>query len=453
MKNNDLITKPIPGLIKQIAIPSTVGFFFYTMFNIVDTYFGGLISTEALAALGLSFTLFFIITALGNGFSTGTTALIGAALGAEDDEQASHYAIQALGYSVLLGLFLTLVGTWLSPIAFSSLGAQGEYLEICLAYMDRIFLGAPLFTLNYMFNAMLNAQGLTKPFRNFLIAGSVLNVGLDYWFIFGGLGLPAMGVAGIAWATVLVQAMGVVYLGHTARKTGILKGFCLAGLLPRMKTYAEISKQGFPASVNMLTVGLGIYVINYFIALYGPAGVAAYSAAIRIEQIVLMPSIGLNTANLTIVAQNYGARKFERIPESVRKTLYYGAWMMIPGGVLVFFLAPWAMTIFSNDPLVIEQGGDYLRIAAFMLYSYVILYTNVSALQGLKRPFFALYMGLARQIAAPVIVFYFFCIVLDMGVWGVWWGIALVTWAAALFAWFYARPHDQPGHGPGSLFE
>ncbi len=439
MKNGDLTTEPIPRLIRQIAVPSTVGFFFYTMFNIVDTYFGGLISTEALAALGLSFSIFFLITALGNGFSIGSTALIGAALGAEDMDQARHYSIQALVYSILLGLVLTAAGLWLSPLAFRSLGAEGEYLSICLAYMDRIFIGAPLFTLNYMFSAILNAQGMTKPFRNFLIIGSVLNVGLDYWFIYGGFGLPAMGVAGIAWATVVVQAMGAVLLGITVYKTGMLQGISPLAVIPKPKTYLEITKQGLPASINSLTVGLGIYLINYFISLYGPVGVAAYSAAIRIEQIVLMPSIGLNTANLAIVAQNYGAKKFERIPESVRKTLYYGAWMMIPGGVLVYFLAPWMMNQFTTDPLVVEQGGDYLRIAAFMLYSYVILYTNVSALQGLKRPMFALWVGLARQIVAPVIVFYFFCITLDMGIWGVWWGIALVTWSAALFAWFYAR--------------
>ena len=439
MKNGDLTKEPIPVLIKRIAVPSTVGFFFYTMFNIVDTYFGGLISTDALAALGLSFSMFFLITALGHGFATGATALIGGALGAGDEEQARHYSIQSAGFGVLLGLCLTVLGLWVSPLAFRSLGAEAEYLKICLAYMDRIFIGACLFTANYMFNAVLNSQGMTKPFRNFLILGSVLNVGLDYWFIFGGLGLPAMGVAGIAWATVAVQAIGVVFLGRKAHQTGLLQGISLASLMPKPKTYYEIIQQGLPASINMLTVGLGIYIINYFIARFGPAGVAAYSAAIRIEQIVLMPSIGLNTATLSIVAQNYGAKNYARIPETVGKVLKYGAWMMIPGGVLVFFLAPWMMTWFTSDPLVVEQGGDYLRVAAFMLYSYVIMYTNVSTLQGLKRPMFAFWLGITRQVVAPVIVFYFLCFTLDLGVWGVWWGIALVTWSAALFAWFYAR--------------
>jgi putative MATE family efflux protein len=439
MKNGDLTTGPIPSLIKQVAIPSTVGFFFYTMFNFVDNKFAGMISTEALAALGLSFTVFFSIVALGHGFATGTTALIGAAIGAQKMDEARSYAIQGVSFAVLMGILICVLGINFSPLAFSSLGAKGEYLDICLAYMDRIFLGACFFTLNYMFSAVLNSQGLTKPFRNFLILGASLNVGLDPWFIFGGFGLPAMGIAGIAWATVLIQFVGVIYLGYKAHQTGLLDGISPAALMPKARFYKDILKQGFPASINSLSVGLGIYVINKYISLFGTEGVAAYSAAVRIEQVVLMPSIGLNTATLTIVAQNYGAGKFERIPETINKVLKYGAWIMLSGGVVLFVLAPQLMRFFSKDPVVVSQGTDYLYIAAFMLYSYVILYTNVSALQGLKRPMFAFYMGLARQIVAPLAVFHLLCVILDWGVMGVWWGIAIVTWSAALFAYFYAR--------------
>jgi Na+-driven multidrug efflux pump len=201
----------------------------------------------------------------------------------------------------------------------------------------------------------------------------------------------------------------------------MLDGISPATLLPKAGFYKDIVKQGFPASLNSLTVGVGIYVINKYISLFGPEGVAAYSAAVRIEQVVLMPSIGLNTATLTIVAQNYGAGKFERIPETISKVLKYGAWIMLSGGAVLFILAPQLMRFFSKDPVVISQGTDYLYIAAFMLYSYVILYTNVSALQGLKRPMFAFYMGLARQIVAPVAVFHLLCVILGWGVMGVWW--------------------------------
>ena len=106
-QNGDkLITHPIPSLIKEIAIPAIVGFFFNTMFNVVDTFYGGLLSTEALAALSLSFPVFFIIIAIGSGLSTGSTTLIANALGAGKPEEAKTLAVQSITLSILFSLAL-----------------------------------------------------------------------------------------------------------------------------------------------------------------------------------------------------------------------------------------------------------------------------------------------------------------------------------------------------------
>jgi hypothetical protein len=161
---NSLISKPIPRLIAQLAVPASIGMFFNTMFNVVDTYFSGLISTEAVAALSLSFPVFFVILAVGFGVSTGATALIANALGAGDEHRARLYAIQSVSFSVLLSVILTLVGLWAAPALFAFLGASGSYLAIALAYINVIFLGLVFFSLNFVFNAILSAQGDTKSF-------------------------------------------------------------------------------------------------------------------------------------------------------------------------------------------------------------------------------------------------------------------------------------------------
>ena len=105
-----LTTEPIPGLIARLAIPASVGMFCYTMFNVVDTKFAGLISTDAVAALSLSFPVFFIIIAVGSGLSTSTTALVGNALGADQDEEARVFALQVLSIGLVTGLILGAVG-------------------------------------------------------------------------------------------------------------------------------------------------------------------------------------------------------------------------------------------------------------------------------------------------------------------------------------------------------
>ncbi|MBW2513331.1 MAG: MATE family efflux transporter, partial [Deltaproteobacteria bacterium] len=155
--DNGLITKPIPGLIAQLAIPASIGMFFNTMFNVVDTYFSGLISTEAIAALSLSFPVFFVILAIGFGVSTGTTALIANALGAGDENTAQLYAIQSVSFTILLSLVLTLMGLFTAPFLFGILGAKGSYLAISLSYIDIIFYGLVFFSLTFVLNAILTA--------------------------------------------------------------------------------------------------------------------------------------------------------------------------------------------------------------------------------------------------------------------------------------------------------
>ena len=314
-QQNPLTTEPIPKLVRRIAIPACIGYFFNTMYNVVDTYFAGLISTQALASLSLSLPVYFIIIATGTGVSTGATALIANAMGAGKREGAKLYAAQAISFGILTALALTVFGLLVSPFLFRVLGATGEYLSMVLDYMNTLFLGTVFFMVLYMLNAILNGQGETKPFRNFLIVGFFLNIGLDPWFMYGGLGVPAMGVVGIALATLVAQMVGCVYLAYKVLQRGLLSKQDLANALPRLEPFKEIARQGLPASVNMLTVAMGIFVITYFVSRFGKEAVAAYGSAMRIEQIALVPTIGLNVATLTLVAQNNGARLFHRIRE------------------------------------------------------------------------------------------------------------------------------------------
>ena len=438
-ENPDLTRTPIPKLIHQIAVPASIGFFFNTMYNVVDTYFGGLISTQALAAMSLSFPVFFLIIAMGSGFATGTTALIGSALGASNQDEAKRYAIQGLTFGMIVSVCLTFLGLCLSPYTFSFLGASDEYLQDCLRYMNTIFLGTVFFLLVYMLNAILNAQGNTRTFRNVLIVGFLLNIGLDPWFIYGGFGIPAMGLRGIAFATVLVQIIGCGYLGLKVYQTGLLSGGNFRDAIPQYAPFKNIAYQGFPSSLNFMTIALGVFVITYFLSRFGKEAVAAYGIALRVEQIALLPTIGLNVATLSIVAQNHGAQRFDRIKETLRTALRYGAMVSAIGTICVVVFGRYFITVFSDDIRVIQIGTTYLKIDAFVFYAYVVLFVDVATLQGMKRPAFALIIGVYRQIIAPVAVFYLFTQVLNLGVLGIWWGIFFVTWSAAIIAFFYTH--------------
>ena len=148
-----LTTDPIPKLIWRIAVPSSVGLFFNTMYNFVDTYCAGLLSTNALAALSLSFPIFFVLIAVGSGLNQGATALMANALGAGEKAEARHVFAQSIVLVVVVGILISFAG-WLSaPWLFRQLGAEGEYLRTALAYMNTILTGGVYFLLPMTLNA------------------------------------------------------------------------------------------------------------------------------------------------------------------------------------------------------------------------------------------------------------------------------------------------------------
>lgn len=433
----DLTTAPIPVLIRRLAIPAGTGFFFNTMFNVVDTWYGGKLSTTALAAMSLCFPVFFIVLSIGAGVSTGATALIGNALGRGNRAEARQYILQALSFALVNALVLVMAGLVASPYIFEFMGASGEYLALAMSYMNVIFAGAPFFMFNFVMSAILNSHGNTTTYRNFLIAGFFLNLGLDPLFMYGGFGLPPLGLAGVALATVAIQCLGNVYLFKHLSTSGIIGKFHPRELLPRRHHFRELARQGFPSALNMMTVSLGIFIITWFVGRYGQDAVAAYGIATRIEQIALLPVMGLNVSTLALTAQNYGAGHMKRIRQTLGLSLRYGFTLAALGTAAALLFTPQLMSAFSTDPAVVSAGVRFLKIEAFVFPAYVLLYICISAMQGIKRPLFALWIGLYRQILAPVAVFYLLTTVFNWGITGVWWGIFAVTWSAALIVVLY----------------
>lgn len=440
MKHTDLTTGDIRTHIKRLTIPASVGWFFNTMFNVVDTFFAGKISTTALSGMSMSFPIFFMVIAFSSGLGTATTALISNAIGRKSSEDAHRIALNALILGAALGMLLTLFGRFIGKTLFVAMGAKGAALTHGVSYIDLIFLCAIFFIVNHILNAMLVSQGDTRTYRNFLITAFTLNVFLDPLFIFGWFGLPEMGTAGVALATILVQIFGTVFLSYKVIHSPAFNLQILKNTRISLKTCIEVLKQGLPASFNMMTTSFGIFVINAYVMRYGgDVSVAAYGASLRIEQLALLPALGLNMATLTIAGQNFGAQRLDRVLATYYSCIRYGFIVMTTGMILIFPLSRILISAFDPNPEVVAVGVGYLRVSIFAFNAYMLTNISIAVMQALKRPNVAMFIGAYRQLIMPVGVFYVLGTVFGLGVKGVWYGIVLINWSAAAIVLLYTR--------------
>jgi Na+-driven multidrug efflux pump len=188
-----------------------------------------------------------------------------------------------------------------------------------------------------------------------------------------------------------------------------------------------------------MTIALGIFVINYFVIKNGgDMAVAAYGISMRIEQMALLPAIGLNIAALSIAGQSYGAGETERVMHVYKKTLKYGVIIMTTAMFIILPLSGYLLMIFTRNSEIIRYGMGYFRVEVLVFNSYIFLNISVSVLQGLKRPKFAIVIGIYRQFLMPILLFPVFTKITG-DVTGIWWGIFTINWSASLVAVLYVN--------------
>ena len=213
MKQNlNLTSSPIKSLLFKIAIPSMTGSLFQVLFNIVDTFYAGKISSDALAALAKAFPLYFIVISAGIGIVAGCNSLIANAIGSRNSLLASIYSYHSIVYAIFLSIFITFVGIFFSENLLKSMGSSSQSIILSKEYIDIIFYGTIIFLILTALNSILYAQGDTKTYRNVLFFGLLANIILNPIFIFGFLFIPSFGVAGLAISTVMIQFFACIYI-------------------------------------------------------------------------------------------------------------------------------------------------------------------------------------------------------------------------------------------------
>ena len=364
-------------------------------------YIAGKISPEALAAVAKSWPITFIALAISIGIQAGTQSLISNSVGAKENKIASLYVAQSITFAVIISIFVTIFGLNFSDELLRIMGSSDQSIILTREYLDIIFYGAIIVLVQLSLNGTLNAQGDTKSYRNVLIFSFFLNIILNPLFIFGYGFVPAFGIAGLAIATVVAQFIGLLYLAYKVYCCELKQYLKPECFIPKFNLLGELLYQTIPVMFSMLLIGVGIFNILYFIGKFGDLATAGYGAALRIEQVFLLPVIGLNTAVLSIGGQNFGAKNFDRLRELYKKALFFGSSFMICAGIIIFFGAEFLVSLFTDNSEAIKHGAIYLRVAALIGPIYPVFFITTAVFQAVKKPLYSLYLSILRLTALP----------------------------------------------------
>ena len=400
-KNIQLTKDPIWTLLRKVTIPASTGSLFQTFYNLVDTWFAGKISADAIAAIAKSFPIYFVIIAVGVGIGAATNSTIGNLIGEKNIKKASLFVAQSVIFAVIISIIVTLFGLNLSNFLLSLMGSNLESILLTREYLDIIFYGTFIVMIQISLNGTLNAQGDTKSYRNVLIFSFFLNIFLNPLFIWGYGIIPGFGIAGLAIATVIAQSIGTLYLIYKVNSCKLKRYIHLKCFIPKFIMLKELLNQSLPIIFSMLFIGVGIFNILYFIGKFGDLAIAGYGAALRIEQVFLLPVIGLNTAVLSIGGQNFGAKNYNRIRELYTKALIFGSSFMSIAGIIMFIFAETFVSLFTENLIAIEHGAIYLKIAALIGPIYPVFFITTAVFQAVKKPIFSLYLSIIRLTALP----------------------------------------------------
>ncbi len=421
--NRDLTKGPVVKSMLLFAIPLILGDLLQQCYNIADTLIvGQFLGANALAAVGSSFTLMTFLTSIILGLCMGSGALFSMRFG-QRDEKALHENICASFF------FIAAVSVLLNVLSYVCLDGLRTFLRVpdevwgdMRAYLFVIFMGIPAIFLYNYFAAFLRAIGNSVIPMIFLAVSSVMNIGLDLWFV---LGLKR-GVAGAAEATVIAQffsgiGIAVYTLLRYPESRAVKNIRCL-----RRERVSEVISFSTLTCVQQSVMNLGILMVQGLVNSFGTVVMAAFAAGVKIDAFAYMPVQDFGNAFSTFIAQNYGAKERSRIRSGLKSAMRISMGFGVLISALVFIFAEPLMKIFvdAGETEIIAEGVRYLRIEGAFYFGIGLLFLLYGLYRALGKPGMSVVLTVI-SLGTRVALAYLLSAVPAFGVTGIWWSVPI----------------------------
>ncbi len=440
--NQDLTRGPVMSSMLRFALPMVLGNLLQQCYNIADTLIvGKYLGSNALAAVGSSFTLMTFLTSILLGLCMGSGAVFSIRFGQRDEERLNESICASF---VLIGV-LTVVLNLLTFLALDGirtfLRVPGEVWPMMREYLKVIFCGiAATFLYNY-FAAFLRSVGNSFVPLVFLGVSALLNIALDLFFVI----TLQRGPAGAAEATVIAQYVsGVGITLYALLKVPQLKGIWRRFTL-KWSSIKEIASFSILTCVQQSVMNLGILMVQGLVNSFGATIMAAFAAGVKIDAFAYMPVQDFGNAFSTFIAQNYGAREKERIQEGLKGAVIASGLFSIFVSILVFVFARPLMSIFvqAGEEAVIAAGVRYLRIEGAFYCGIGCLFLLYGLYRALGRPGMSVVLTVI-SLGSRVALAHILSAIPAIGVVGIWWSVPIGWFLAdAVGVWYYLWKKDS----------
>lgn len=422
---NKMRTMPVGKLLFTMALPLAISMLVQAFYNIVDTYFVSQVDADATGALSLAFPIQNLQIGFATGIGVGMNSLLSKSLGEGNRERANKAAgngillmLIAIGVFMLFGFFGT--SAYYSLFNTNETARQYgiDYTTICCVFTGGIFI-------EILCERLLQASGRTIYTMFTQGTGAILNIILDPMFIFGfaPLGIPRMGVAGAAVATVIGQwgaaILGIIF--NIFKNPDVKFGFRY--LKPEKKVMSKILGVGIPSIIMMGIGSVMNFGMNQVFLRFSQTAVNVFGIYFKVQSLFLMPLIGINNASISIVAYNYGARQPKRIMTNMKYALG-AAFAVMLVGVAVFQLLPHkVMGIFEATDDMVKMGVTAMRIVSIHFLLAAIGIPMSASFQALGNGLYSTIVSLCRQLVVLLPAAYL--LALSGSVDMVWWSFPI----------------------------
>jgi len=433
-----LVNESVTKTIFRMAIPMLAGTFAINMYNLTNAWFVSRLGTGALAAISFTFPVVMLLMFMTRGLGSGALTLVAHAIGEKDRGKAATITTHALIFAVLFAAAVTVLGMLTIFPLFSRLGATGEVLDMTGRFMKIWYLGAIIMVLQMVTCDLIMSTGNTKAVSILMVGSTFMNVFLDIGLIFGRFGMPRMGIVGAALATILSQSAALAVAVYIlVFKMGLVS---TRNLSPHMlfQSSRKILKFGIPGALGMILTPISAAVITKLVAGYGNAAVAAMGVASRIEMFAFMIPMAVGMSLIPFVAQNFGARRLDRIRQARKVTMTFAvSYGIFIGFLFIMFAEPMA-SVFSTERAVKEVLCSFIYITC-MGYGMLEVHRYAGfMITGAHYPLQASLLNILRVVALLIPLSIVGSILLELE--GIFWGrLATDLLCGSIGIWWSGR--------------